>query len=328
MNKIYFLITISLSITTLNAQFTANFTADENYNSTTLLSSDSRWGGTDNWFLNQAPDAVSTQTDYAKAFWGEHIYATNNSSITFVVNLKLSGPLLGDTRMLALIGFNPTGTVDGGNNREFINLKYVSSTQKLKIEKKFGGNLTNTGYQNGFLFESSQWKSQDIIVKVNLTLGTTKDNTRISARMINPSQNISLDIGYYDGVSQALYDTVINDNKVYGFFQSYALNDGTDGVNNSDLENFAVKSVSLEPTNTLSFESKSILELSLKQNPVHNDLEIKALEAGSQVSIYSLTGVKVLSEEFNGNYINVSNLNGGLYFLEIPGYSVKKFLKK
>ena len=40
------------------------------------------------------------------------------------------------------------------------------------------------------------------------------------------------------------------------------------------------------------------------------------------------SGAKVLSQEFNGNSINVSNLNAGLYFLEIPGYSVKKFLKK
>jgi len=323
MNKLYMILILLICVTTLNAQVTANFTADDNYNSSTLLNSDSRWGGTNNWYLNEVPDAVSTQTDYAQAFWGESIDV--NSTITFEVSLKLSGSLLGDTRNLALIGFNNTGITNGGADREFIYLKYVAATDKLKIEQKSGGNLTYTGYQNGFLFESSQWKSQNIIVKVNLTLGTTKDNTRISARMINPSQNISSDIGYYDGVSQAFYDAAINNGVAYGFFQSYALNDKVEG---SELENFAVSSVSLLPNYTLGFESKSPLMFSLLQNPVQNELGITGLDTGSQISIYSISGAKVHTQEFNGKSINVSNLNAGLYFLETPGYSVKKFLKK
>lgn len=327
MNKLYIVLILLICVTTLNAQFTANFTADELYEDG-LLNENNNWGGTDNWFVSVVNGAVSTQTDYAQAFWGQSTNVNINSTSTFEVSLKLSGPLLGDTRLLALIGFNPTGKTNGGEDKEFINLKYVGTNEKLKIEKKYGGNLTNVGYQNGFLFEPSAWKSQDIIVKVALTLGTTKDNTRISARMINPSQNISLDIGYYDGVSQAFYDAAIDNGVAYGFFQSYALNDEVDGVEGSELENFAVSSVSLLPNYTLGFESKSPLMFSLLQNPVQNEIGITGLDTGSQISIYSISGAKVHTQEFNGKSINVSNLNAGLYFLETPGYSVKKFLKK
>jgi hypothetical protein len=325
MRNVYIFLILLICVTTVNAQFTANFTADDLYEDG-LLNENNNWGGTSNWFVNVVSGAVSTQTDYAQAFWGQSINVNINSTSTFEVSLKLSGPLLGvNDRMLALIGFNPTGKTNGGADREFINLKYVGTNGKLKIQKKFGGNLTNVGYQNGFLFEPSAWKSQDIIVKVALTLGTTKDNTRISARMINPSQNISLDIGYYEGVSQAFYNAAISNGVAYGFFQSYALNDG---VEDSELENFAVSSVSLLTNDTLGFESKSPLMFSLLQNPVQNELGITGLDTGSQISIYSISGAKVHTQEFNGKSINVSNLNAGLYFLETPGYSVKKFLKK
>jgi hypothetical protein len=328
MRNVYIFLILLICVTTVNAQFTANFTADDLYEDG-LLNENNNWGGTSNWFVNVVSGAVSTQTDYAQAFWGQSINVNINSTSTFEVSLKLSGPLLGvNDRMLALIGFNPTGKTNGGADREFINLKYVGTNGKLKIQKKFGGNLTNVGYQNGFLFEPSAWKSQDIIVKVALTLGTTKDNTRISARMINPSQNISLDIGYYEGVSQAFYNAAISNGVAYGFFQSYALNDGDDGVEGSELENFAVSSVSLLTNDTLGFESKSPLMFSLLQNPVQNELGITGLDTGSQISIYSISGAKVHTQEFNGKSINVSNLNAGLYFLETPGYSVKKFLKK
>ena len=80
--------------------------------------------------------------------------------------------------------------------------------------------------------------------------------------------------------------------------------------------------------NTLSSQSLNKLNFNLSQNPVHNELGITDLDTGSHISIYSISGAKVLSQEFNGNSINVSNLNAGLYFLEIPAYSVKKFLKK
>ena len=79
---------------------------------------------------------------------------------------------------------------------------------------------------------------------------------------------------------------------------------------------------------TLSNEFPTILEFNIIKNPVQNELGITGLDTGSQISIYSISGAKVHTQEFNGKSINVSNLNAGLYFLETPGYSVKKFLKK
>jgi hypothetical protein len=89
-----------------------------------------------------------------------------------------------------------------------------------------------------------------------------------------------------------------------------------------------VSRASLTDGNTLSTSDIMLPIIGLLSNPVVDELQLNGVTESSHISIYSVTGVKVLSQKFNGNNINVSNLNTGLYFLEIPGYSVKKFLKK
>ena len=54
-------------------------------------------------------------------------------------------------------------------------------------------------------------------------------------------------------------------------------------------------------------------------------VEVYGLDLGSKISIYAITGAKASSYTYNGQSLNLSHLNTGVYFLETPGYSVKKF---
>ena len=70
-------------------------------------------------------------------------------------------------------------------------------------------------------------------------------------------------------------------------------------------------------------------ELSLFPNPVADRLFIKGRISGSILfEIYNLYGMKVKSEMSNNNYIDVSNLQTGCYYLKSNGFPVLKFLKK
>lgn len=67
-------------------------------------------------------------------------------------------------------------------------------------------------------------------------------------------------------------------------------------------------------------------------NPVNDKLFINGNLAIEEVSIYNITGVQVFSEQdINSNYINVTNLNKGVYILNIKTNDtniVKRFVKE
>ena len=67
-------------------------------------------------------------------------------------------------------------------------------------------------------------------------------------------------------------------------------------------------------------------------NPVENNLTIDTDEVVTEINIYSITGVLVYSEtSVSDNVINVSDLNNGIYFINIKtenGDVVKRFIKK
>jgi hypothetical protein len=80
--------------------------------------------------------------------------------------------------------------------------------------------------------------------------------------------------------------------------------------------------------NTLNTNSFSLSEFGLSQNPVHDQLELSGLNLGTTLNIYALTGAKVDSFIYDGSPLSLGHLNSGVYFLKVPGFTVKKLLKK
>jgi hypothetical protein len=66
----------------------------------------------------------------------------------------------------------------------------------------------------------------------------------------------------------------------------------------------------------------------LSNNPVGETVEISGVEAGSEINIYTITGAKASNHVYNGGSLNLSHLDTGVYFMETPGFAVKKMLKK
>jgi hypothetical protein len=89
-----------------------------------------------------------------------------------------------------------------------------------------------------------------------------------------------------------------------------------------------VSSVSLTNGSTLGTTDVNLSEFMLSQNPVDDRLELSGLNLGTTLSIYNLTGAKVDSYVYDGSPLSLGHLNPGVYFMEIPGYTVKKLIKK
>lgn len=77
---------------------------------------------------------------------------------------------------------------------------------------------------------------------------------------------------------------------------------------------------------------ENVMIFAIYPNPVENNLTIDTDEVITEINIYSITGVLVYSEtSVSDNVINVSDLNNGIYFINIKtenGDVVKRFVKK
>lgn len=309
---------------TLNAQVTANFTAEQSY-ANGALESDSRWDG-QFFSVNTSNGKASTASNSAEGFWEEMLPSITDSTVSFEVNLNLNGDFLHSNTantLVAQIGFyNEFYMGCGGGCRDFIYLTYVGSNGKLKI-----ANRNNVDFSIGTK-AISNWIGSDLTVKVSLTKGTDAASSYISAVLINNSNGEITDIGTYgNGVGPSIRNEVYNyrnNGKVRGFFRTVTLQDG-DATN---TEFMGVSSVSLSDGSTLSTKDISLPELMLSNNPVGESVEISGIEAGSEINIYTITGAKASNHVYNGSFLNLSHLNTGVYFMETPGFAVKKMLKK
>jgi hypothetical protein len=89
----------------------------------------------------------------------------------------------------------------------------------------------------------------------------------------------------------------------------------------------------IEGTHPLSIEDETLVDISIYPNPVNDVLKIKTPATLTEkiATVFDVTGKKVYNQKLTNNEINVSSLQGGVYFLRIEsnGKSIrKKFIKK
>ena len=323
MKNVYIFFTIILSVTTLSAQVTANFTTVDGYVNG-ALGNNENWVGGGSWFVNTTNEKVSTSANSAEALWTEQLTSISGSTVTFEVNFSFNGDFGHSTNeLMAQIGFyNQYWINAGASYRDFVYLTFNSSNGKLKISNKSNGDFLITTKA------ISDWIGNDLTVKVSLTIGTSAATSYLSARLINNTTSESTDIGTYGNgigpeIKQEIY-AYANNGNVRGFFRTVTLQDG-DAAN---TEFMGVSSVSLTNGNTLSTKDVFLPEFMLSNNPVGETVEISGVEAGSEINIYTITGAKASNHVYNGSSLNLSHLNTGVYFMETPGFAVKKMLKK
>lgn len=306
MKNIYTFILGLFLIFYVNAQTTVDFTEAEGYVQGALNASDD-WGGA-NWTASPLNSRAECAGGYSWARWGVP-FTVDESEITFEIHFRFNIDLPAG-KLILRTGFNNGGSSSG----TIANIQLSTLNDGSLSVRKQNNVPVDQGYAG-----LTDFQQDDLVLKVTLSLGSDAANSTLSANITNTTDDLKSDIAFLNGIPAGVF-TAATSGGISGFIHAQ------DNIGNS--RNILVDKVIMTQGNTLSSQSLNKLNFNLSQNPVHNELGITDLDTGSHISIYSISGAKVLSQEFNGNSINVSNLNAGLYFLEIPGYSVKKFLKK
>ncbi|MGJ8665070.1 MAG: T9SS type A sorting domain-containing protein [Patiriisocius sp.] len=106
------------------------------------------------------------------------------------------------------------------------------------------------------------------------------------------------------------------------------------GVNQNEflMESFTGFGLKFQDTVFLSIEDNLSSSVAIFPNPTSNNLSINTNGFSiSEISIYTSKGRLIASEIYNGQTIDVSSLNSGIYFLELFSEgkkTVKKFIKE
>ena len=309
MKNIYTIVLLFLTIS-VNSQTTiVDFTSAEGYAQGALDASDD-WGGS-LWFVypTAGDEKITTTAPYAWAHWGTMFTMAVGDEMTFRLELKFTGDPVQANKKKARIGFNT-----GGVNKYTTELLYLTCLNDgtLHVRNPSHLNLTSgTSYLTDF-------QSDNLAIDVVIKIGIDAESSSYTARLSNLTDNFTATSGEFVGINQTIYDKAITTG-ISGIFQSQEF---------TGTQYFTVTKLIMTQGNTLSSDRFNKPNFNLSQNPVHNELGITGLATGSLVSIYSVTGAKASSHVFNGSSLNLSHLNTGVYFMETPGFAVKKIIKK
>jgi hypothetical protein len=324
MKKFYFLL-FALTANFLTAQTTADFTSADGYADGPLENNDDWHDDSSGFTVDITNEESSTSIDGATAFWTEQLTSISGSMVSFEVNLNFSGDFqYGANTLMAQIGFyNQYHIAAGGAKRDFIYLSYNNFNGYLKISDRSNANFAIGTKAVG------DWIGSDLTVRVSLTIGTSADDSYVSVILINNTTGVSTDVGSYGNgsggisVRPEIY-AYANNGNVRGFFSSVTLQDGVA----TNTESMAVTGVALLDENSLNTESHARSTFNLSQNPIEDIVQLKGVEIGRKISIYSITGAKASNHIYDGSPLNLSHLNTGVYFMQVPGFTTQKLIKK
>jgi len=243
-----------------------------------------------------------------------------------------------DTVVSTLAGNSYSGQTDGtGSNASFyypigltvdsIGNLYVAEYGYGKIRKvtsagvvtSFAGQTYNTGYLDG----------KSAVALFSYPSGITLDNTGAllvadygnnRIRKIAPafySISPSLPDGLKLDVMTGLISGKPTTSNALKTYYVYTFNTG--GENNAEV------TLSITPMGINDMESD---RLSIYPNPANVQIQLKGLNGREMMTIYTLTGVKLLSQEVtNGEFVNISKLKSGLYMVKVGGKDLKLMKK-
>lgn len=330
MKHIYFILILCISLG-VSAQTTVNFTSTEGY-ADGGLQAHADWYAAANSPVNHftvdatAGTVTSTNEEFKKAVWKQPFdLNASGDKIKFTVNFKLLGTLSATANVAIIkIGFTPVG--GGGTtgaDESGVTLAWSNWNQHLQMRNEGNGAKLDTPSNGAASLLYSDLVGDDLAVEVSLNIAETAAASTISAKLLSLTDGTSSDEAFDNSttsVPQVLYDAATSTGSIYGFFSNMSMG-------NANLTGVEYSSVSMEPT-VLSISDVSLPEFLLSNNPVGESVEISGVEAGSEINIYTITGAKASNHVYNGSSLNLSHLNTGVYFMETPGFAVKKMLKK
>ena len=307
MKKFYFLL-FALTANFLTAQTTADFSLEEGYVQGPLEDS-SDWGG-GNWIVNPTAgvERIETTGGYSWARWGVP-FIVSGTEITFEAHFKFNIDLP-PGKLISRFGFNDNGS----NSGNYANIQLSTLNDGSLYVRKNGNTPVDSGGAG-----LTDFQQDDLVLKVTLTLGADAGSSSLSSNIINVTDNISSDIAVINGIPAAVF-TAASSGGISGFIHAQDNIAGTRG--------FLVDKVVMTQGSTLNTKSYALSTFNLSQNPIEDIVQLKGVEIGRKISIYSITGAKASNHIYDGSPLNLSHLNTGVYFMQVPGFTTQKLIKK
>jgi hypothetical protein len=309
MKKLYTLIIALLVFISTDAQITTvDFTLEEGYVQGPLEAS-SDWGGA-NWFVNPTAGTERAETTggYSWARWGAPFTVTN-TEISFEIHFRFNIDLPSG-KLISRFGFNDNGSSSG----TIANIQLSTLNDGSLYIRKQGNTPVDSGSAG-----LTDFQQDDLVLNIVLTLGADAASSSLSSTITNITDNINSGVAVVNGIPAAVF-TAATSGGISGFIHAQDNINGTRG--------FLVDKVVMTQGNTLNADSYTLPTFNLSQNPIEDTVQLGGVTTGSKISIYSVTGAKVNNYVYDGNQLSLGRLNPGVYFMEIPGYTVKKLIKK
>jgi len=309
MKKLYTLIIALLVFISTDAQITTvDFTLEEGYVQGPLEAS-SDWGGA-NWIVNPAAGTERAETTggYSWARWGAPFTVTD-TEISFEIHFRFNIDLPAG-KLISRFGFNDNGSSSG----TIANIQLSTLNDGSLYIRKQGNTPVDSGSAG-----LTDFQQDDLVIKMVLTLGADAASSSLSSTITNITDNINSGVAVVNGIPAAVF-TAASSGGISGFIHAQ------DNINST--RGFLVDKVIMTQGNTLNADSYALPTFNLSQNPIEDTVQLGGVTTGSKISIYSVTGAKVNNYVYNGNRLSLGHLNPGVYFMEIPGYTVKKLIKK
>jgi hypothetical protein len=309
MKKLYTLIIALLVFISTDAQITTvDFTLEEGYVQGPLEAS-SVWGGA-NWIVNPAAGTERAETTggYSWARWGAPFTVTD-TEISFEIHFRFNIDLPAG-KLISRFGFNDNGSSSG----TIANIQLSTLNDGSLYIRKQGNTPVDSGSAG-----LTDFQQDDLVIKMVLTLGADAASSSLSSTITNITDNINSGVAVVNGIPAAVF-TAASSGGISGFIHAQ------DNINST--RGFLVDKVIMTQGNTLNADSYALPTFNLSQNPIEDTVQLGGVTTGSKISIYSVTGAKVNNYVYDGNRLSLGHLNPGVYFMEIPGYTVKKLIKK
>ena len=308
MKKIYTLLFATSLMCVMSAQTTVDFTLEEGYVQGPL-DSNPDWGG-ENWFVNPTPGTERAETTggYSWARWGTP-FIVSDTEISFEVHFRFNIDLPAG-KLISRFGFNDNGSSSG----TIANIQLSTLNDGSLYIRKQGNTPVDSGSAG-----LTDFQQDDLVINMVLTLGADAASSSLSSTITNITDNINSGVAVVNGIPAAVF-TAASSGGISGFIHAQ------DNINST--RGFLVDKVIMTQGNTLNADSYALPTFNLSQNPIEDTVQLGGVTTGSKISIYSVTGAKVNSYVYDGNQLSLGHLNPGVYFMEIPGYTVKKLIKK
>ena len=307
MKKFYFLL-FALTANFLTAQTTADFSLEEGYVQGPLENS-SDWGGA-NWLVNPTAgvERIETTAGYSWARWGVP-FIVSGTEITFEAHFRFNIDLP-PGKLISRFGFNDNGS----NSGNIANIQLSTLNDGSLSVRKQGNTPVDSGGAG-----LTDFQQKDLALKITLTLGADAASSSLSSNIINVTDNISSEIAVINGIPADVF-TAASSGGISGFIHAQDPINGTRG--------FLVDKVVMTQGSTLNVDSHTLPTFNLSQNPIEDIVQLKGVEIGRKISIYSITGAKASNHIYDGSPLNLSHLNTGVYFMQVPGFTTQKLIKK